>query len=170
MKLKCDICENKFKTTILFRLHMRIAHNFEEHQCNICHKIFQSKKKILQHSRRVHEKPKDYKCIRCRKTFTRAILLKHHNVSVHAAILRAPKSKSDYCDKSFLVASYLEHHINKVHEGQKDKCNLCGKLFHNVWSLVSPRHMDTKGLRVTKNASFLLLMHTYQETFLSDIF
>ena len=45
---------------------MRIAHNFEEHQCNICHKIFQSKKKILQHSRRVHEKPKDYKCIKCR--------------------------------------------------------------------------------------------------------
>ena len=94
--LKCEICDNKFKSNNGLKNHLNLAHKFmEEQQCNICQSVFKLQRQLNSHVKIVHENIKYHK----------AESLKKHINSVHNS---QKDHKCDSCGKASSSAGDLK--------------------------------------------------------------
>ena len=92
---KCFICEQEFSQD---NLKAHFLDCDQEHKCGICDKVFQTENllknhktihgKINKHQSKMHIQTisnghKDYKCVSCGKSFSRADSLNKHIFTVH---------------------------------------------------------------------------------------
>ena len=83
------------------------------------------------------------KCEFCEKSFGRKHYLARHIKEVHKSENDEGKFKCDLCDKpSYTVKVNLEKHKEKVHEGIRYNCDLCGMKFTERFTL--KRHQISK--------------------------
>ena len=54
-KLKCDICEQSFKTSNSLYQHVKVHRNPEEDMCNLCDKVLLSRSALRNHHKTQHE-------------------------------------------------------------------------------------------------------------------
>ena len=87
-----------------------------QHQCDVCKKIFTKSSSLLQHQR-THSGEKPYECgsTDCDKTFSRRDILKLHQ-QMHSR--ESPyKCDADECDKAFSQIEDLRRH-QRTHSGE----------------------------------------------------
>ena len=68
-----------------------------------------------------------------------------------------------YCGKKFSTKSSLEPHIKSVHEGQRKKCNICGKILADM-----PKHMRAMHGEYRRKPKYLkpsIVPITYKDNF-----
>ena len=68
--LKCEICEEEFKSNNGFKKHFNIAHNSvysgdKNHRCDICGNAFTQAGSLKTHINAVHNGKKDHQCNSC---------------------------------------------------------------------------------------------------------
>ena len=85
-------------------------------KCNICEKVFKTKKVLHQHMKEIHEKKK-YKCQNCGKEFGKSgHLTRHMKTHEDAETKLKTKLKCDSCDKTFTRKDNLKSHLVKMHQ------------------------------------------------------
>jgi len=94
--------------------------------CEICSAQFTQKGNLTKHINTVHLNLKPFQCDECDYSCARGSDLKTHVDSVHKKIRF--HCSFDGCDKSFSATSTLSKHL-KLHEGQVNLCDQCGKTF-----------------------------------------
>ncbi|RWS19801.1 zinc finger protein 1-like protein [Leptotrombidium deliense] len=78
-KFQCNICKKLFKTKRHARSHIITVHNKEErYECNICHAKFIYYYALMTHIQTIHEAYGKYKCDDCEKIFRTQQYLKQH--------------------------------------------------------------------------------------------
>ena len=66
----CSVCEKEFETRPKLLNHLRNVHqNSEAFQCRICSKELKSKNALSRHVKIVHENFKTFQCVNCLKKF-----------------------------------------------------------------------------------------------------
>ena len=73
-RFKCDTCDNEFQTQHTLKEH-RLTHQF----CNICQKTISHLGNFNTHMK-IHTGEKNFQCRLCNKIFTRAEVLKRHEI------------------------------------------------------------------------------------------
>ncbi|XP_050439576.1 zinc finger protein 813-like [Adelges cooleyi] len=105
-------------------------------QCNLCLKIYNTKKQITLHLLKSHRGSTDEHCPQKLKTIQR-----NKFTNTYANISRP--YKCDICLKHFSKCSDLTRH-ERVHTGEKPyKCNVCSKTFSLKWSLTKHQRVHT---------------------------
>ena len=75
--LKCQFCDQYFKSFISRNEHIQNVHWSTSVKCDICDKIIKTTE-LKRHKRIIHENIRDHKCESCDKAYATATLLKHH--------------------------------------------------------------------------------------------
>jgi uncharacterized Zn-finger protein len=100
--------------------------------CPICRKNFSNKWNMIRHVRGVHgqemaQRQRNFLCDQCQKAFMSQSALNKHKL-VHSAS-RNIKCNIEGCPKSYKTVSAANEHKKTAHAaGNKQKCNVCGKL------------------------------------------
>lgn len=110
--------------------------------CNICHKQFQSKQRVSDHTN-THSGKRPYKCKICMKTFTAHDTWAKHVKEIHELDLR---HACTVCGKKFLTLYRLNMHIKEKHLHDTDPhrfftCTMCEEKFRSYGQLVYHRRM-----------------------------
>ncbi|CAK1554346.1 unnamed protein product [Leptosia nina] len=104
----CDICDAPFVNKRNMQSH-RIRHKKGEFPCSHCSKIFETKRKKLDHEKFVHGGDwKRNKCPHCQAKFTNYNNKRAHMVKEHGA--EPPLIKCFVCDKIFSTRAALSLH------------------------------------------------------------
>lgn len=129
---QCDKCLMKFKSKLLVKTHIQMAHNNTNNAivCDVCGKLF-SKNSLLKAHLGCHEQKQ---CPFCYKVFKSH---SHFNVHLKAHTSQTNIKRKNYyydcnqCDYRSLNKCTLEAHINKVHLKIKPfTCETCQKGFY----------------------------------------
>lgn len=151
-KFQCDICLTKFKSQQSYRFHMKMHQASLDFRCDVCGSGFKTRAYLLQHMK-AHSEVKNYTCDVCQKSFKRSGQL-HKHKWIH----EGRRYYCEYCPgESFIDATTLRMHTEKVHLGIRYKCE-CGKEYgmkkhlrqhqtaqshdRNKWTKVIPLGMD----------------------------
>ncbi|GFR90260.1 GDNF-inducible zinc finger protein 1 [Elysia marginata] len=126
--ISCDLCPKVFPSK-RYMLRHRASHTEPQHCCDVCGKMYKIKKAMLDH-RKTHdvtyEKPK-VSCDQCSKTFCNRYLLDNHIRDIHMGQRKSYLCST--CGKSFTTRHSLTEHTN-AHIGVKPHvCEICGKSF-----------------------------------------
>ncbi|XP_050300870.1 zinc finger protein 287-like isoform X2 [Anthonomus grandis grandis] len=133
-KYKCPHC-NKFMATLTrAKMHSkRCLKGIKNPSCNLCDKIFESRRELLLHMKKNHYSVKpqkgeldDYICKICNKIFwSKGGLAYHLNTHI------GKRHMCDKCSKHFYTRAALKTHM-QVHSREKTVvvCPICGKGFH----------------------------------------
>ena len=111
----CGYCKTLLSSVSDLKSHLLIEHG-QKHKCEICGKVFEDHKNLEIHSKRIHKKIGNFKCVLCEGTFNSSAGLSYHkrgHIGLKANIC-------DKCNKEFSSATYLKLHIKTVHEGKKN--------------------------------------------------
>ncbi|KAJ8667876.1 hypothetical protein QAD02_009539, partial [Eretmocerus hayati] len=128
--------------------------------CYLCACVFDDKKQLYFHFRKVHPLPKVYPCDLCDKRFSRTSILKDHlkthtgeglipcklcgkkfsqksNLQRHMIVHKDERPFTcTSCDASFKIKSNLKEHIDMIHsDGASYSCSLCDKKFARKYRL-----------------------------------
>lgn len=153
LKLKpftCDICSNKYGTSVLLDEHMNthtglkpfnckycnyksasrqvLNYHLSSHKttkditCDICKNKFYSKSRLRAHIV-THNKDKNLMCKYCSHYFSTIEAVDKHYKKVHTNDYACP-----YCDKVTKSKKALNNHLN-VHTEAKFKCHLCTNVY-----------------------------------------
>lgn len=113
----CDKCGSKHYNRKGIRQHISRKHRTAPVSCDLCLKIFNQKRFLVLHMKRVHLKLLPFKCKACRfRSFTRIDLKQH-------MLQHGPKTMCKTCHK--FVANIVRH--LKCHV--KEECRICGKIY-----------------------------------------
>lgn len=133
MRYFCDLCDYScyFKHKIIRHIskHINIHDRSEIFSCpeTSCTFVCSRKDYLYHHVKRIHqiERPRNFKCSLCDKSFHYIYKLKRHTSAVHEKIQNFTCS---ICGMSFhYEKSWLTH--EKRHFDKTEKCDECGKLF-----------------------------------------
>ncbi|XP_026463192.1 zinc finger protein OZF-like [Ctenocephalides felis] len=121
---KCELCGKLFKSKKHRIQHKRIHNQKKNHECKICHHKFASHSHLLMHLR-VHSGEKPFICQVCGKGF-----MQSSGLTIHMRSHTGERPfKCDICNKSFTQSSNLLLH-KKIHSGQREYvCQTCQKAF-----------------------------------------
>ena len=111
-KVQCNLCTKEYTTKKILKIHIRSAHTaggIPRYACKICKKVFQSKDNFEKHKCEV----KSFKCELCNREFNCHSSLNSHNL-IHDK--NREKYQCPKCEQEFVIKSYLQEHIKKVHE------------------------------------------------------
>ncbi|XP_055378432.1 uncharacterized protein LOC129610098 isoform X1 [Condylostylus longicornis] len=149
---RCYNCKKSFSSLILLKTHNMYKHpvyecntcpaifskinDLEEHekihlktlQCNLCEKTFENKHTLYKH-RRQHE-TKFFKCNMCPAEFSFRDELNEHKKN-HDESERPFKCVELGCDKAFVVETFLNTHLKKIHGYFLFNCDRCKREFLN---------------------------------------
>ena len=134
-KFSCDQCQKEYPAKFQLNGHIRRYHegikqshhgNKQFTLCNYCGKGFNYRNNLRIHIGRIHEKGEKFKsnyknttnlCSRCGKDFATPQSLKIHDDAVHKGI----KHTCLLCKRSFSTKHYLNSHMKKAHNNDKNK-------------------------------------------------
>ncbi|XP_069670821.1 zinc finger protein 664-like isoform X9 [Periplaneta americana] len=127
---QCDICGKIFLTRRKLSVHLYTHKRESKLKCDTCGKCFRLPSRLKVHIR-THTGEKPFKCDTCGKYFRIVSLLKHH-IRTHTG---EKPFKCDTCGKNFTQKEFLRVHV-RTHTGEKPyKCENCGKFFRNFGNL-----------------------------------
>jgi hypothetical protein len=97
-------------------------------ECQQCHKMFATDRRLFEHRKSVHEKSSHVKCDYCDFTAWQPHLVKRHMEGKH---IRSTKYECDKCKFVAYEKKSFRLHQRRVHEKDlgKYKCSECGKGF-----------------------------------------
>ena len=117
----CDICGKVFKSRKGLKSHRNHVHEkLKPFECTICNKIFGHKGKLKVHIRTVHQKLRLHKCTICDKSYKEKVTLTKHEYAVHGDGNSKPYNCND-CDSSFTFNNKLTRHMKNVHNKKNVK-------------------------------------------------
>jgi len=131
-KILCNIC-GKGVLNIHYHKQNCNKENVSKSKCELCDRAYSCKKSLETHMLSVHMDIKET-CPQCGKDVR---FLKSHIKFVHEGeqLQRYPCGEPE-CDQSFVTKQNLSKHVNKVHEGERDQCEICFEWLKNL-----PSHM-----------------------------
>lgn len=136
----CGLCWQEFETEGLLKLHQKAVHGGGSCSCDICGKIFASKRYISAHILTRHAQVKTYLCDTCGEGFPVPYLLLDHNKRKH----NEPEHACHLCEMKFVTGQSLRDHIVARHTNERPyKCQVkgCGKTFSWPSSFKSHRRV-----------------------------
>ena len=124
LPFQCDFegCNKQFKQTSHLLAHKQF-HN--PYVCDVegCAEVFTRWSNLRAHKALEHKRK--FKCDICQKTFQKpGQLANHTKLHDSSKMLKCPY---DDCSRTYSELRNLKAHIRSYHEGQKVKCNECGK-------------------------------------------
>lgn len=124
----CGLCWKEFDTVVLLKTHQKEAHGGCCYGCEVCGKLFSSKRYLSVHILSKHTQLKTHLCEACGEGFPVPYLLKYHVKRKH----EQRSHDCHLCDKIFATAAALKDHICARHTDERPyKCDVkgCGKTF-----------------------------------------
>jgi len=143
-KYKCERCDKGFHFVSLLKKHVDGVHLGVKFKCEFCSSQFTEKSSLTKHINTVHLKLKPFQCDECDYSCGRSGDLNRHADSVHKKIRF--HCSFDGCDKSFAFKHDFGKH-SKLHEGQVNSCDQCGKTFNTKGHLTDHKkqvHSDSR--------------------------
>ncbi|CAF4940267.1 unnamed protein product [Pieris macdunnoughi] len=127
---KCDVTFMSYQQKLK---HLVLVHGEEplSFPCNLCDRVFDTRRMFTIHKRKVHLKDFRYECQCCgQKFFTRSALNNH--MPVHTG---ERNFKCKFCDKSYPRLKTLKDHIRIHTNDRRYRCHICGQAFIQNCSL-----------------------------------
>lgn len=131
---KCEICSADFSSKYIYSAHLKIhADRPRQFQCNECNKTFLTSLHLQRHQR-THV-PEHWECSVCQKVFKMK-----RNLEQHAVVHSEHKPfRCPFCEKSFARATELKDH-KRTHTGEKPfVCAVCGVGFAQFSNMITHR-------------------------------
>jgi len=125
-EFKCHLCDRNFTQKGNLQTHINSVHLKVKFNCEFCDYESTQKGNLERHIHAVHLKLKPFQCDECDYSCGQSSDLKKHVDSVHKKIRF--HCSFDGCDKSFAFKHDFAKHC-KLHEGQTNLCDQCGKTF-----------------------------------------
>jgi len=148
-EFKCHLCDRNFTQKGNLQTHINGVHLKVKFNCEFCDSQSTTKDHLKTHINTVHLKLKPFQCDECDQSFGERGSLKIHVDSIHKKIRF--RCSFDGCEKSFSNKSNRSTHF-KLHEGQVNLCDLCGKTFSRKRDLNRHKnqvHSDSKTFQCT---------------------
>lgn len=141
----CDYtdCEKSFQTRTKLLQHKKSVHETGKFPCDLCDKQFSTKQYLQKHIKQCHSVKVLENCDVCGKEFPKGIQLKRH-MQIHE---EKQHCYFENCDKVFQFKTSLLNHIKSHHNATSVSCDQCGLNFPTVRHLnrhVSRQHNDVK--------------------------
>lgn len=136
----CENCRKKFTQICNLKKHMLIHSGERSYDCTWrgCHKKFNQKIHLTEHTQIFHTKALTYSCQLCSKKFVNSYRLKRHMVSHNE--IRSIVCEWSGCDKKFVREKNLKNHM-LIHTGEKKfVCDICNSKFLRKFEL--KKHTD----------------------------
>lgn len=136
----CGLCWQEFDTERLLKSHQKDVHGGGSCICDICGKLFASKRYLSAHILTKHAQVKTYLCDTCGEGFAVPYLLIDHNKRKH----NEPGHACHLCEMKFMTALSLRDHIVARHTKERPyKCQFkgCNKTFSWPSSFKSHRRV-----------------------------
>ncbi|CAL8137151.1 unnamed protein product [Orchesella dallaii] len=132
----CFVCQERFLTATLRRLHMKGSHDVSNRSgperlvCDVCGIECRTKGNLKMHLQ-IHQEVRDFVCAECGKSFTTRQFLRNHKFRDHVpADDKINPLTCRICKKTFHNKSYLNKHNMTVHEKKYSFfCDKCGNGF-----------------------------------------
>ena len=64
----CGYCKTLLPSLLDLKSHLLIEHG-QKHKCETCGQVFEDHKNLELHSKRIHKKTKNFKCVLCERTY-----------------------------------------------------------------------------------------------------
>ena len=125
----CPHCDRVYHVKDHLTRHVKVEHDKERLQCDVCSKLFCDKSALARHLL-YHGEPK-FECDECPEKFREGRHLKRHK-KVHAGEIIDEKT-CEHCNKSFKCFQSLKNHQVMYHEKKTEEtdgpavCNECGR-------------------------------------------
>ncbi|XP_060084254.1 zinc finger protein 93-like [Ylistrum balloti] len=134
-RYQCVECNFTHKNHTAVRQHFSRMHRVEPTKCNVCQKLFPSKRYAKRHCRLVH-RDSQYCCDVCGKTYKFLQTLEGHLKSHRVGYVK-PDFPCHMCEKIFSSNHVLKCHMKSIHFGENRTylCPVCGKCFTTKHSL-----------------------------------
>ena len=144
--LKCPHCWWATGDVLEYKKHVA-KHVGEEKpfDCKDCGKRFRTKMLYGMHIR-IHERGFRYACSVCGHRFNQASNLKRHMATNHDMADFKPPFQCDMCIQSFLTQEILDKHRARHSQGVF-RCKVCGMVFPNRNQLTDHNRLDHKQIR-----------------------
>lgn len=114
-KVQCDLCNRKFGTNYNLKVHQQLVHKgLVLFKCDICENKSFASNAVLKVHMMAHKGERPYNCIDCNKAFSQCEGLRLHNKR-HHNIGCDEKFVCKYCQREFILSSYLKRHTRKMH-------------------------------------------------------
>lgn len=148
----CDLCDYTGKRLKNLKMHIERIHLKKKYtnQCPICGLFFENLSKFSRHKMNVHQ-TSEAKCGICGKVQKNFEALRRHKHIYHAERIACsacgelipPRYMKDhirkkhqpmvctYCGKEFRGKSFLQQHLQYVHEKTGETCMICQSIFAN---------------------------------------
>lgn len=124
----CGLCWKEYDTENLLKTHQKDAHGGGCYGCDLCGKLFSTKRYMSVHILTKHAQLKTYLCDSCGEGFPIQSSLRAHVVRKHME----PGHDCHLCDMKFVTAISLKDHICARHSNERPyQCKIkgCGKTF-----------------------------------------
>lgn len=123
-KCPAQDCDTEFHCKISLRLHFNNRHSTNEFNCELCGKIYNSRKTLYHHKRETHAE-KQFQCDQCDQKFVSNARLNRHKVT-HTDLR---EHKCPHCPKEFHRSNNLKVHLRSHTKEKPFECPLCDKAF-----------------------------------------
>lgn len=133
-------CGTEFHCKISLRLHFNNRHSTDEFACDLCSKVYNSRKTLYHHKRETHAE-KQFKCDQCGLQFVSNARLNRHKIT-HTDLR---EFKCPHCPKEFHRSNNLKVHLRSHTKEKPFECSLCDKAFgyqRLLRSHVERKHAD----------------------------
>ncbi|XP_038107617.1 zinc finger protein 14 [Culex quinquefasciatus] len=133
-------CGTEFHCKISLRLHYNNRHSTDEFACDLCSKVYNSRKTLYHHKRETHAE-KQFKCDQCGLQFVSNARLNRHKIT-HTDLR---EFKCPHCPKEFHRSNNLKVHLRSHTKEKPFECSLCDKAFgyqRLLRSHVERKHAD----------------------------
>ncbi|KAK6173901.1 hypothetical protein SNE40_017275 [Patella caerulea] len=149
----CQTCFKVFNTSRSLDLHMASHEDFENVECEVCHKYFRNKLALEKHKlvhvgpgvrcpicnikccgdqvlkghiERQHNPENDFECSVCQRRYPN-----QDKLDMHLKTHRNKPHKCTICDKSYYDPKTLKEHIEMHGAKREYQCDVCSKMFIN---------------------------------------